>query len=168
MSTPHVKAIPDGMHSLTPHLVCAGAADAIEFYKRAFGAVETARMPGPGGKLMHAAVTIGDSALMLVDDFPEWGSLDPKALKGTPVTIHLYVENADAVVAQAVAAGAKVTMPVADMFWGDRYGQIEDPFGHRWSVATHQRDMSPEEMQKGMEQMMQQPASADCAPGGAG
>ena len=148
-----VKSIPEGMHSLTPHLVCAGAADAIDFYKRAFNAVEQARLPGPGGKLMHAAVRIGDSTLMLVDENPEWGALGPKALKGSPVTIHLYVEDVDATVAQAVAAGAKVTIPVADMFWGDRYGHIEDPFGHHWSVATHKQDLSPEEIQQAMATM---------------
>src|SRR5882762_3053165 len=115
---PAVKPIPDGMHSLTPMLRCAGAADAIEFYKKAFNAVEVARLPGPGGKLMHAVVRIGDSALMLVDENPQWGLLGPKALKGSPVTVHLYVDNVDAVVAQAVAAGAKITMPVADAFWG--------------------------------------------------
>jgi uncharacterized glyoxalase superfamily protein PhnB len=148
-----VKPIPDGMHALTPHVVCAGAADAIEFYKKAFNAIETVRLPGPGGKLVHAAVRIGDSTLMLVDENPQWGIVGPKTLKGTPVVIHLYVEDVDATVAQAVAAGAKVTMPVADMFWGDRYGQLEDPFGHRWSVATHKRDLSPEEMREGMAKM---------------
>ena len=148
-----VKPIPADMPTLTPHLVCAGAAEAIEFYKKAFNAVEAARLPGPDGKLMHAMVRIGDSPLMLVDEFPQWGSFGPKALKGTPVTLHLYVEDVDATVAQAVAAGAKVVMPVADMFWGDRYGQVEDPFGHRWSVATHTRDMTPEEMKEGMAKM---------------
>lgn len=148
-----VKPIPDGMHSLTPHLVCAGAAEAIEFYKKAFNAVEMTRLPGPNGKLMHAAVRIGDSTIMLVDEFPEWACLGPKALKGSPVTLHLYVEDVDAGVAQAVAAGAKLTMAVADMFWGDRYGQVEDPFGHKWSLATHTRDLSPEEIQAGMAKM---------------
>ena len=148
-----IKPIPDGMHSLTPHLICAGASDAIAFYKAAFGAVETSRLPGPKGRLMHAAVRIGDSTLMLVDEMPEWGALSPKALKGSPVTIHLYVPDVDATVAQAVAAGARITMPVADMFWGDRYGQLEDPFGHRWSVATHQRDLTPEQMQQAMKAM---------------
>jgi PhnB protein len=148
-----VKAIPDGMSAITPHLICAGAADAIEFYKKAFGAVEEARMPGPQGRLMHAMIRIGGAAVMLVDEMPEWGALGPKALKGSPVTIHLYVADADAAVARAVGAGAKVTMPVADMFWGDRYGQLEDPFGHRWSVATHVRDMTPEEMMAGMQSM---------------
>ncbi len=151
MTKPQVKPIPDGMRSVTPHLVCAGAADAIEFYKKAFNAVEEARIPGPGGKLMHAQVRIGDSAVMLVDESAEWGMLGPKALKGSPVTIHLYVEDVDAFVKQAVAAGATVTMPVADMFWGDRYGVLDDPFGHHWSVATHTHDPSPEEMAAAMQ-----------------
>ncbi|MEK6261778.1 MAG: VOC family protein, partial [Planctomycetota bacterium] len=133
-----------------PHLICAGAADAIEFYKRAFNAVELMRMAGANGKLMHASLRIGDSMLMLVDENPDWGCLGPKSLNGSAVTIHLQVENVDAAVAQAVAAGAKVTMPVADMFWGDRYGQLEDPFGHRWSVATHTRDLTHAEIQQGM------------------
>lgn len=150
MSQAKVKWIPEGMHSLTPHLVCAGASKAIDFYKAAFNAVELGRMPGPDGKLMHAAVRIGDSTLMLVDEMPAHGTLGPKALKGSPVTVHLYVPDADATVAQAAAAGAKVTMPLADMFWGDRYGQLEDPFGHRWSVATHQRDLTPEQIKQGM------------------
>jgi PhnB protein len=150
MTKQSVKPIPEGMHSVTPHLICAGAADAIEFYKKAFGAIETSRMPGSGGKIMHASIRIGDSALMLVDEMPEWGSLGPKALKGSPVVIHLYVDDVDAFTAKAVAAGARITMPVNDMFWGDRYGQLEDPFGHRWSVATHVRDVSPAEMQQAM------------------
>jgi len=153
MTSPTVKPIPEGMHSLTPHLVCAGAADAIDFYKAAFGAIELARLPGPHGLLMHAMLRIGDSALMLVDEFPDWGVFGPKALKGSPVTVHLFVEDVDATVAQAVAAGAKVTMPVADMFWGDRYGKLEDPFGHHWSVATHQRDLSPGEIAQAMPRM---------------
>lgn len=150
MAKPAVKPIPDGMHSLTPHLVCAGAAEAIEFYKAAFGAVEEMRMPGPEGKLMHAMVRIGDSPLMLVDEMPQWGALGPKSLKGSPVTIHLQVADVDAVVARAVKAGAKITMPVDDAFWGDRYGQLEDPFGHRWSVATHVRDLTMEEIRQAM------------------
>jgi uncharacterized glyoxalase superfamily protein PhnB len=150
MTQAQVKPIPDGMHTITPHLVCRNAADAIAFYQKAFGAVEQGRLPGPDGKLMHAMVRIGDSPLMLVDEMPEWGALGPQSLKGSPVTIHLYVEDVDAVVARAVDAGAKITMPVADMFWGDRYGQLEDPFGHHWSVATHIRDVSPEEMQAEM------------------
>ncbi len=153
MIKPNVKPIPEGMHSLTPLLTCAGAADAIDFYKKAFNAVEVSRLPGPKGKLMHASLRIGNSALMLTDEFPEWGGLGPKLLKGSPVTVHLYVENVDAAVEQAVAAGAKITMPLADMFWGDRYAQLEDPFGHRWSVATHTRDLSPEEIQAAMGKM---------------
>ena len=145
--------IPQDMHTVTPHLICAGAAKAIEFYKQAFGAVEVARLPGPGGKLMHAMIRIGDSAVMLVDEMPEWGALGPKSLKGSPVTLHLYVEDVDAFVERAVKAGAKVTMPVADQFWGDRYGKLEDPFGHHWSVATHVRDVSMEEAQKAMREM---------------
>ena len=144
------KPIPEGMHTVTPQLVCAGAADAIEFYKKAFNAAETARLPGPQGKIMHAMIRIGDSPLMLVDEFPEWQSLGPKSLKGSPVTIHLYVEDVDAFVQRAVAAGAKITMPLDDMFWGDRYCKLEDPFGHHWSVGTHVRDVSMEEMQQAM------------------
>ena len=151
-----VRAIPEGFHTITPHLVCAGAGEAIEFYKKAFGATEIGRMPGPGGKLMHAEVRIGDSRLMLADAFPDWGSNGPQALKGTPVFIHLYVNDADAVWQQAVDAGAKPIMPMADMFWGDRYGQVEDPFGHRWSIATHKRDMTPQQMQEEMQKSMQQ------------
>jgi uncharacterized glyoxalase superfamily protein PhnB len=148
--------IPSGMHSVTPHLVCAGAAQAIDFYKKAFGAEEAARLPGPDGRILHAAVKIGDSTVMLVDEMPEWGSLGPKALKGTPVTIHLYVDDADKFVERAAKAGAKVTMPVSEQFWGDRYGKIEDPFGHHWSVATHVRDVGPEEMKKAMKEMEKQ------------
>lgn len=151
-----VRAIPEGFHTVTPHLVCAGAAEALEFYKKAFSATEIGRMPGPGGKLMHAEIRIGDSRVMLADDFPDWGSNGPLALKGTPVFIHLYVNDADATWQQAVAAGAKPVMPMADMFWGDRYGQVEDPFGHRWSIATHKRDMTPAQMQEEMQKAMQQ------------
>ena len=150
-----VKPIPEGMHSVTPHLVCAGAAEAIEFYKQAFGAVEGGRLPGPDGKLMHAMIRIGDSAVMLVDEMPQWGALGPKSLKGSPVTLHLYVEDVDAVVKRAVSLGAKVTMPVDDMFWGDRYGKLEDPFGHHWSIGTHKRDVTSEEMQQAMRGMAQ-------------
>ena len=149
----NVKPIPDGMHTVTPHLVCAGAADAIEFYKKAFGATEEVRLPGPGGKLMHAMIRVEGSAVMLVDEMPEWGALGPKSLKGSSVTLHIYVKDVDAFVQRAVAAGAKVTMPVADMFWGDRYGKLEDPFGHHWSVATHTRDLTAGEIQEGMKKM---------------
>ena len=148
MTKTQIKRIPDGIHTVTPHLICAGAADAIEFYKNAFNAVELGRMPGSEGKLLHALIRIGDSAVMLADECPDWGGFGPKTLKGSPVTIHLYVENVDAFVARAVSAGAKVTMPLEDTFWGDRYGKLEDPFGHHWSVATHIREMSPDEIQQ--------------------
>jgi PhnB protein len=153
MSSSAVKPIPEGMHTLTPHLICDGAAQAIDFYTRAFGAVEQTRLPGPNGKLMHAALKIGDSTLMLVDEMADCGALGPRTLKGSPVSLHLYVPNVDATVEQAVAAGARVTMPAADMFWGDRFAQLEDPFGHKWSVATHIRDVTPEEIQQAMRAM---------------
>lgn len=141
-----MKPIPEGMHTVTPHLVCAGAAEALGFYKRAFNATEIARVPNPEGKLLHAMIRIGDSPVMLVDEFREWASLGPRSLNGSPVTIHLSVEDADAVFAQAVSAGAKPKLPVQEMFWGDRYGVLEDPFGHLWSVATHVREVTPEEI----------------------
>ncbi len=141
-----IQAVPAGMHSVTPHLTCEGAAAAIDFYVRAFGAVELSRLPGPDGRLMHALIRIGDSPLMLVDASPECGMPGPLALSGSPVTLHLYVEDVDATVARAVSAGATITMPVSDMFWGDRYGRVSDPFGHQWSVATHLRDLSPAEI----------------------
>jgi uncharacterized glyoxalase superfamily protein PhnB len=151
-SAPSVNGCPAGMHTVTPYLTCAKAAEAIEFYKKAFNAVELVRLPGPDGKIMHAMIRIGDSTVMLADEFSEMESGSPESLKGSPVTLHLYVENVDAFVSRAVEAGAKVTMPVADMFWGDRYGQLEDPFGHRWSVATHIRDVTPEELQQGAQE----------------
>ncbi len=142
--------IPDGHHTITPHLVVKGASEAIEFYKRAFGAEELCRMtfPGPDGrvKLGHAGLQIGDSRLFLADDFPEYGSTGPNG--HSPVTIHLFVTDADAVFARAVEAGATVAMPLADMFWGDRYGKLVDPFGHHWSIAEHLEDLTPEQMQE--------------------
>jgi PhnB protein len=149
----NVKPIPDGMHTATPHLICAGAAQAIEFYKKAFNAVELSRLPGANGKLMHASIRIGDSVIFLTDEMPEWNSLGPSARKGTSVVIHLYVDDVDAFAKRAIASGGKERLPVQDMFWGDRYGQIEDPFGHMWSVATHVRDVKPEDMQKAMQAM---------------
>jgi PhnB protein len=141
-------ALPAGMHVLSPHLVCAGAADAIEFYKAAFGATELMRLAGPNGKLMHACLSINGSSVMLVDENRDYGMLSPTALNGTPVTIHLMVKDVDAVAERAVAAGATLKMPVQDMFWGDRYGLLEDPFGHRWSVATPLRaPMTREELE---------------------
>ncbi len=153
-AAPKAKALPAGMQVLSPHLVCAGAAKAIDFYKKAFGAVEMMRLPGKDGKLIHGAVKICGASVMLVDEMPEWGALSPKALKGTPVTIHLMVDDVDAFVKRAEKAGAKVVMPVADMFWGDRYGIVEDPFGHKWSIATHLRDMTPKEIQAAMKSAM--------------
>ena len=150
-----VKPIPDGMHTIIPHLTLKGAAAAIDFYKKAFGAVELMRMPMPDGKsLMHAHLTIGDSHLMLNDEplFPG-ACKSPQTLGGCSVTIHLNVEDADAVFHRAVAAGAQPTMPPADMFWGDRYGQVTDPFGQRWSISTHKEDVPPEEMKKRAEAM---------------
>jgi PhnB protein len=153
MARKKTRYIPEGMHTVTPHLVCAGAAEAIKFYKKAFGAEEVMKLAGPNGKIMHAQVRIAGSPVMLVDEAPEWGALGPKTLKGSPVTIHLYVEDADAFAKRAERGGAKVVMPVADMFWGDRYGVLEDPFGHRWAVATHQRDLTPAEIKKAMQGM---------------
>jgi len=130
--------------TVTPHLVCNDAAAAIEFYKAAFGAVERHRLPGPDGTgTMHACIQIKESPIFLVDECPEWGSFSPKTLKGTPVTIHLQVENVDELYAQAIAAGGTVKMSPADMFWGDRYGVLVDPFGHQWSIATHKEDLTP-------------------------
>ncbi len=148
-----VSPIPEGMHTLTPHLIVNGASGYLDFLKRAFGAVELSRAPGPGGRIMHASVRIGDSVIMLNDHFPEFGV--PAIAQGFwPVTLHLYVPDADAAFAQATAAGCKVTMPLADQFWGDRYGQLEDPMGFRWSIATHQENPTPEEMQRRQEALM--------------
>ena len=152
-SKPKSAAKRQELQAVTPHLVCAGAANAIKFYKKAFGAVETMRLPGRDGRLMHAAMRIGGASIMLADEMPEWGALSPKSLKGTPVTIHLYVNDVDEFVGRAVKAGATLKLPVADMFWGDRYGVIVDPFGHSWSVATHHRDMTAEEIQAAMKNM---------------
>jgi uncharacterized glyoxalase superfamily protein PhnB len=144
--------IPAGQHTLTPHLVTKGASEAIEFYKEAFGAEEISRMPFPGSdgqvKIGHAALQIGNSKLFLCDEFPDHGGFGPSG--HSPVTIHLYVTDADATFARAVAAGAKVSMPLADMFWGDRYGKLVDPFGHHWSIAEHLEDLTPEQMQERM------------------
>ena len=143
------KLIPKGYHAVTPYLSVKGAADAIIFYKKAFGAKEIMRVPGPNGTIGHAEVQIGDSRLMLVDEFPEMGSRGPQSIGATPVTIHMYVEDVDAAFGKAVAAGAQVKMPLADMFWGDRYGVLTDPFGHAWSIATHKKDLTPEQIRKG-------------------
>ena len=160
MSDTKVQAIPEDMHTLTPHLVCAGALEAIEYYKRAFGAKDAGTMLTPDGKLMHGMIRIGDSALMLMEENKEWGALGPKSLGGSAVTIHLYVKDVDAVFAKAVAEGGVSKMAPAEMFWGDRYGVLTDPFGHSWSIATHTRDLSPEEMKAGMNQMIGCPDAA--------
>ena len=143
-----VKPVPDGYHTVTPHLVCAGASDAIAFYKKAFGAAELMRLPTPEGRVMHASIRIGDSIVMLNDEFPEMGAVGPKALKGSPVTIHLFVDDVDTAFKRAVKAGATVKMPLQDMFWGDRYGLLEDPFGHNWSMATHKANLTHKEIQE--------------------
>jgi len=143
-----VKAIPEGFEGATPYLSIKGAAAAIEFYKKAFGATETMRMAGPDGRIGHAEIKIGKANIMLADEHPEIGFLSPSTLGGSPVAIHIYVENIDALAAQAEAAGAKVLRAVSDQFYGDRTGQFQDPFGHVWHFATHIEDVSPDEMQK--------------------
>jgi len=149
MSHP-VKPIPDGCHAVTPYLIVKGAAQALEFYQHAFGAVELMRMPGPGGAVMHAEIRIGDSKVMLADEFPAMGHRSPEALGGSPVSLALYVERVDEVFDRAVAAGAKVVRPVQNQFYGDRSGTLSDPFGHTWTVGTHVEDVSPEEMGRRM------------------
>jgi PhnB protein len=144
--TTTVKKIPQGHHTATPYLVTANADQAIEFYKKAFGASELSRLPFPDGRVMHAEIMIGNSPIMLSDECPDWGALSPLTRGGTTVSIVLYVEDVDAVVNRAIAAGAKAMMPVTDQFWGDRMGTVIDPFGHKWSIATHIEDVSPEEM----------------------
>jgi len=146
--TTKTKPIPDGYHSVTPYLVIKDAAKALEFYKEAFGAIEFVRMPSPDGKVMHAEIRIGDSLIMLADECPDFNALSPLTLGGTAVSIMLYVDDVDSIVDRAVAGGARVTMPVADQFWGDRMGTIIDPFGHKWSVATHKEDVTPDEIKK--------------------
>ena len=141
-----VKPIPEGYHTVTPYLAVDDAAVAIEYYKTVFGAKERVRMDAPGGKIGHAELEIGDSLVMLSDPFPQATTRPPKELGGTSVSVFMYVEDVDAVVQQAVDAGATITMEVADQFWGDRFGAVQDPFGHLWSIATHVEDVPPEEM----------------------
>ena len=150
-----VKAVPEAFHTLTPHLTVRNAKEALEFYKKAFGA-EIGRVAYmPDGKVMHASLKIGDSQLMLNDEMPEFGALSPLSMGGnSPVTIHIYAENVDEAFNRAVAAGAKVQMPLMDQFWGDRYGLVTDPYGHKWSLAAHVRDLSPEEIEQGMKEAM--------------
>ena len=146
-----IKRVPDGYHRVTPHLCVRNASAMIEFYKKAFGAIEKGRAPGPDGKsILHAAIQIGDSIVFLNDEFPEMGALSPLGAKTTPVTIHLYVEDADKQFQQALAAGAEVVMPIGDQFWGDRYGIVKDPSGHQWSIGSHMEDLTPEQMKERM------------------
>jgi PhnB protein len=154
------KPIPEGYHTITPYLSIKGAADAIDFYKRAFGATEVMRFAQPDGRIGHAEVRIGDSRVMLADEFPEMDFRSPHAVGGSPVHLHLYVENSDAVVNQAVAAGAKVIRPVQDQFYGDRSGSVADPYGHVWHVSTHKEDLSMEELQKRAAAQHAQPAKS--------
>jgi PhnB protein len=149
-----VKPIPDGYHAVTPYLIVKGAAKAIEFYKAAFGATELMRMADPSGKVMHAEVKIGDSVVMLADEHPEYGAVGPQTLGGTPVGLAVYVPDVDAVFGRAIEAGGKVERPVKDQFYGDRSGTLIDPFGHKWTVATHVEDLSEEEMCRRAEAMM--------------
>jgi PhnB protein len=149
-----VKPIPEGYHSITPYLTVRDAVRAIEFYKQAFGATERGVMKGPDGKVMHAELMIGDSIIMLGDEAPHFGSLSPQAIGGSASGLHIYVENVDSAFDRAVKAGGTVEMPVSDMFWGDRYGKLKDPFGHKWSIATHKADLSEDDMKRGMDEMM--------------
>jgi PhnB protein len=151
-----VKPIPAGYHAVTPYLSIRGAASAIEFYKKAFGAKEIMRMPGPEGKLGHAEIKIGDSRIMLADEYEALAFLSPQARGGTTVTIHLYVKDVDATTARAVAEGGKLVRPVTDQFYGDRSGTLEDPFGHVWHIATHKEDLSVAKLRKRAEQAVKQ------------
>jgi PhnB protein len=157
MSQPPVKPIPDGFHSLTPHIVCQDAARAIDFYRQAFGAEEVFRLTAPDGALIHASLRIGDSMLLLADECPPMGAFSPRKFGGTPVTVHISVPDADASFARAVKAGATPHMPVTEMFWGARYGVVQDPFGHSWSIATQVRNLTHEEIRAGL-------AAAVCDP----
>jgi PhnB protein len=149
-----VNPIPTGFHTATPYLTLNDCARAIDFYKKAFGAQEIMRMDGPGGKIGHAEIKIGDSVIMLADEMPGGGNRSPKSLGGTTAGVFLYFTNVDSVFKQAVDAGANPDMPPADMFWGDRFGRLTDPFGHSWALATHKEDVAPEEMRKRMQQEM--------------
>jgi len=149
-----IKPIPDGFHTLTPYLAICGATEAIDFYKRAFGARERSRMPGPDGKSIgHAEIVIGNSIIMLSDEVPQFGNRSPQTLNGTPVTFALYVEDADAAYKRAVDAGAKVLRPIADQFYGDRAGTVIDPYGYQWSLMTHKEDVAPEELNKRLQEL---------------
>ncbi|HTM58182.1 MAG TPA: VOC family protein [Candidatus Udaeobacter sp.] len=141
-----VNPIPKDHHSITPSLTVKGAAQAIEFYKKAFGATEKGRFAGPDGLIMHAEIKIGDSIIFLVDESPMMGNKSPLSLGGVPITLHLYTEDCDTVFNRAISAGAKSLMPLADQFWGDRWGMLQDPYGHQWGIATHKEDLTTEQM----------------------
>lgn len=149
-----VKPIPDGYHTVTPYLIVNGAVKAIEFYAAAFGATELFRLPGPDGKLGHAEIKIGDSPVMLADEFPDMGAKGPQSYGGSPVSILVYVADVDAMTERAVAAGATIVRPLQDQFYGDRSSTLTDPFGHQWTLATHKEDVAPDEMQRRMDAMM--------------
>jgi PhnB protein len=149
-----VKAIPDGLHSITPNLIIKDASKAIDWYKKALGAQELYRMPGPDGRLMHAEIKIGDAVVMMTDEMPEMGGRGPQMLGGTPVSLTIYCEDCDALFNRAVGAGASVRMPLEDAFWGDRWGMLTDPFGHVWSIATRKENLSVPEMKRAMEEFM--------------
>jgi len=151
------KAIPEGFHTVTPHVTIKDASKAIEFYKKAFGAEEILRMPAPDGSIMHAEIRIGDSPIMINEEMPQYDCKGPLTLGGSPIAIHLYVNDADAAFKRATDAGATVAMPLEDMFWGDRYGKVKDPFGHTWTIATHKEDVSPEEIGKRAAKMFGNP-----------
>jgi len=148
-----VKAVPAGHHTVAPYLAIKNGVEALEFYKMAFGAIESYKLIMPDGRLGHAEIRLGDSVIMLADEFPEFGGKAPPTLGGSPVSIHLYVDDVDAFFKKAVAAGAKERKPVMDQFYGDRSGQLEDPYGHLWWVATHKEDVPPEELQKRVQAM---------------
>ena len=145
MTQSTVKAIPDGFHSITPHIVVRDAARAVDWYKKALSAKERSRIPVPGGKLMSVELRFGDSPVMVADEFPEMGVLSPQSIGGTPVVLNIYTEDVDRHWEQAINAGAEVLHPLQDQFWGDRHGQLTDPFGHRWGLAQRVQDVSPEE-----------------------
>jgi len=154
--TTSVKPVPEGYHNVTPYLIVDGASGAIEFYKKVFGASEVMRMAAPGGKVGHAEVLIGDSRIMLADEFPDMGARGPKAFGGSPVHLYLYVEDVDNVASRAVAAGAKEIRPVKDQFYGDRSGAFEDPYGHLWHISTHKQDVPPDELKRRAGEVMKQ------------
>jgi len=154
------KFIPPGYHSVTPSLIVRRASEAIEFYKRAFGAEELGRFEGPGGSVMHAEIKIGDSIIMIGEENEQWGTKSPLSTNGLPVSLHIYVEDADAAFARAIEEGATVKYPLENAFWGDRYGKVADPFGHEWGIGTHIKDLSPQEMKQAADEWMSKAGQA--------